>query len=144
MTKRLTNANLTEIKKRVDKVAKGNLLVSLSALQTNNKVIFEDVPALLAEVERLRNENSLLCPIGDLDVITSLRTEKSMYMEHIAELEAEVERLRALSHKLNEELRDLGEAGVWEFSGNIESDIAKNEKAYAETKRKIDGVDSDD
>lgn len=52
--KRLTNADLAEIKKRVDKVAKGNLLVSLSALQTNNKVIFEDVPALLAEVERLR------------------------------------------------------------------------------------------
>lgn len=56
MTKRLTNADIAEIKKRVDKVAKGNLLVSLSALQTNNKVIFEDVPALLAEVERLQAE----------------------------------------------------------------------------------------
>lgn len=49
----LTNADLAEIKKRVDKVVKGNLLVSLSALQANNKVLLVDVPSLLAEVERL-------------------------------------------------------------------------------------------
>lgn len=56
----------------------------------------EDIPRLLAEIERLRNELSLLCPIADLDVITSLKTEKQLMMERIAELEADNARLKRI------------------------------------------------
>jgi hypothetical protein len=37
--------------------------------------------------QNLINENSLLCPIGDLDTIQSLLVEKKMLMEQIAEYE---------------------------------------------------------
>jgi hypothetical protein len=60
----------------------------------------QDVPALLAEVERLQAENTSLCPIGDLDVITSLKLEKQMMVEQIADLRAELKARDA--HDLSE------------------------------------------
>lgn len=48
----------------------------------------------------LANENSLLCPIADFDVITSLKTEKLFMMEWHRELEDENKRLKELLKKL--------------------------------------------
>ena len=54
----------------------------------------QDIPKLLAEIERLKSELSSLCPIGDLDVVTTLQVEKRYLTEVIAEKDAEIERLR--------------------------------------------------
>jgi chaperonin cofactor prefoldin len=69
----------------------------------------EDIPKLLTEIERLRAENSSLCPIGDLEVITSLKVEKQYMAEQISELENEVERLRADQERLITELKKADE-----------------------------------
>ena len=60
----------------------------------------KDIPALLAEVDALRAENSRLCPVGDLSTIETLRTD-------IAYRDAEIERLRG---NLNEVEALLSEA----------------------------------
>jgi hypothetical protein len=73
---RLTDEQLTEIRKRAEKLSKGNILRDMSVLAVNNKVVFEDVPKLLAEIERLRRELSF---IANVDLM------KNAYnAEHIA------------------------------------------------------------
>ena len=58
----------------------------------------EDVPALLARVRELGAENAALrkqvgelCPVGDLDTITSLRVEIALLQEQVAALGLEEE-----------------------------------------------------
>jgi hypothetical protein len=57
---RLNAEELEAIRKRAEKLSKGNILRDMSALALNNKVVFEDVPKLLAEIERLQVENKTL------------------------------------------------------------------------------------
>ncbi|WP_175637162.1 hypothetical protein [Oceanobacillus sojae] len=47
----------------------------------------QDIPKLIAEIESL-------CPIGDLDIVSSLRTEKDYLTDIIEEKDGEIERLR--------------------------------------------------
>lgn len=49
----MDNRRLAEIKKRTEALREGRL-AGRSALLASNRIIAEDVPALLAEVERLR------------------------------------------------------------------------------------------
>jgi dynactin complex subunit len=73
---RLNTEELKAIRKRAEKVSKGNILRDMSALAVNNKVVSEDVPKLLAEIERLRRELSF---IAHVDLV------KNAYdKEHIA------------------------------------------------------------
>ncbi|MFE4202085.1 hypothetical protein [Aneurinibacillus aneurinilyticus] len=53
-----------------------------------------DIPRLLAHIEAQQAQLSSLCPIGDLDAITSLQTEKEHMAEHIKVQQAEIERLK--------------------------------------------------
>lgn len=57
---RLSDEDLQAIRKRVSDLSKMNIHRSLSALSLNNTVVFQDIPALLAEVERLKKVNELL------------------------------------------------------------------------------------
>jgi hypothetical protein len=51
---RLNAEELEAIRKRAEKLSKGNILRDTRVLALNNKVVFEDVPKLLAEIERLK------------------------------------------------------------------------------------------
>jgi hypothetical protein len=52
--KRLNSEELEAIRKRTEKLSKGNILRDMAVLSLNNKVVFEDVPKLLKEIERLK------------------------------------------------------------------------------------------
>lgn len=80
----LTEDDLNGIKVR-HKIAQKGIKLTDSLL--------EDIPKLVSELERLRDENSRLCPIGDLDIITSLQTDKAYLNDIIKEKDAEIERL---------------------------------------------------
>lgn len=73
---RLNVEELEAIRKRVEKVSKGNMFREVEVLSCNNKVVFEDVPKLLAEIERLRRE---LTFIANVDL-----TKNAVNAEHIA------------------------------------------------------------
>jgi hypothetical protein len=73
---------------------------------------------------------------ADLEFICEAR-------EDVPNLLAEVIRLRILAGMLNERLKSDGETLVWEFSGTIDEDLAKNEARYEKIKKVITGVDDD-
>lgn len=50
----LTNTEIEAIRKRAEETTKGNPLKDVYALARMDRVIHEDVPALLAEIDRLR------------------------------------------------------------------------------------------
>lgn len=52
--KRLTNEELTAIRERAEKATRGNPLIDATTLAKMNIVIIEDIPKLLAEIDRLR------------------------------------------------------------------------------------------
>jgi hypothetical protein len=56
----MTEEQLAEIRKQVEKLSKGNILRDTRVLALNNKVVFEDVPKLLTEIEHLRGVISRL------------------------------------------------------------------------------------
>jgi hypothetical protein len=64
----MTDEQLAEIRKQVEKLSKGNILRDTRVLALNNKVVFEDVPKLLAEIERLR---LALAEISDINEYVS-------------------------------------------------------------------------
>jgi hypothetical protein len=55
VNKRLNAEELEAIRYRAGKLSKGNILRDTRVLALNNKLVFEDVPKLLAEIERLRS-----------------------------------------------------------------------------------------
>ena len=83
---RITDAELSEIRGRVEYAKAEGIGVGMLALR--------DVPKLLTEIDRLRAENDRLCPIGDLDTITTLRTEIEYRDDIIADKDGELERYR--------------------------------------------------
>jgi uncharacterized small protein (DUF1192 family) len=60
VNKRLNAEEIEAIRKRTEKLSKGNILRDMSVLALNNKVVLEDVPKLLAEIERLKAQLSEL------------------------------------------------------------------------------------
>jgi hypothetical protein len=54
VNKRLNAEELEAIRYRAGKLSKGNILRDTRVLALNNKVVFEDVPKLLAEIARLQ------------------------------------------------------------------------------------------
>lgn len=71
-TKRLTNADLAEIKKRAEALGESRL-AGRSALLAQNQIITEDVPALLAEVERLNKKLDSLAKDASEETIENIR-----------------------------------------------------------------------
>lgn len=132
MTKeRLSDEELTEMRERSRKGTPGKWVNDINEVRTtylpNRKPVItrpdmdgindakfiaharQDIPKLLAEIERLKSELSSLCPIGDLDVVTTLQVEKRYLTEVIAEKDAEIERLR---EKIEEAESLLDEANI--------------------------------
>lgn len=62
----------------------------------------EDIPKLLEYIDELKAELSRLCPIADLDTITTLKTEIAYRDECIAELKAEIERYENALKEISE------------------------------------------
>lgn len=87
----LSNEELTQIRERVEAAKSHGEGVGTLALG--------DVPKLLVEIDSLRAENSRLCPIGDMDTISTLQTDISYRDEVIAEQKAEIERLKQKQRK---------------------------------------------
>jgi len=54
--KQITDEELRAIRERAEKAAEGNPLVDIDALIRKEEVINEDIPKLLAEIERLRDK----------------------------------------------------------------------------------------
>src|SRR5690625_3952480 len=81
---RITDAELSEIRERVEEAKSDGVGVGM--------LVLLEVPKLLAEIERLRAENDRLCPIGDLDTITTLRTEIEYRDDIIADKDGEIDR----------------------------------------------------
>src|SRR5690625_2230760 len=91
---RITDAELSEIRERADKDTGSVADYGPGTLSLRREIVRQDVPKLLAEIERLRAENDRLCPIGDLDTITTLRTEIEYRDDIIADKDGELERYR--------------------------------------------------
>lgn len=62
-----------------------------------------------AEIERLREENTALCPIGNFDVVTSLRAELAHAEEARKAAEAEIERLTSQVRALERDLQTVSD-----------------------------------
>lgn len=76
---------MTNIKKKYHKYIDGHI-------NQYNNILFMSYEEWLEDLcNKLKDENSLLCPAGDFDVITTLKTEKIMYMEEISRLEKFIE-----------------------------------------------------
>lgn len=52
---RLTNEELEEIRERLGKATEGNPLLDVNTLAYMNAIVIEDIPELLAEIERLND-----------------------------------------------------------------------------------------
>ena len=89
---RITDAELSEIRERADKATEGVADYGTEVLSMRREIIRQDVPKLLTEIDRLRAENVRLCPIGDLDTITTLRTEIEYRDDIIADKDGEIDR----------------------------------------------------
>lgn len=57
--KRLTNDQLEAIRKRAE-AATGNILEDSEVMTARDKLALEDIPKLLAEIERLKEENRVI------------------------------------------------------------------------------------
>jgi hypothetical protein len=61
---------------------------------------FSIVPELIAEIRALQSENARLCPVADLDTVTSLRAELQQCQEQVQTLERMLD-------AANQDARDL-------------------------------------
>lgn len=100
----------------------------------NNRIFIAeartDIPALLALIDELYAENSRLCPIGDLDTITTLQTEIAYRDEIIAARDAEVERLRGREKRAEALLMEVRSELVDERLAETEIFTAVDEYLY--------------
>lgn len=101
----------------------------------------EDIPKLLAEVGRLHSENASLCPIGDLEVVTSLKVEKQHMAERISELQRDVERLKELAHEILEDYDRAVCRVIDEVSTDRSFDLKLQDAVILSYRNEINGVD---